>query len=382
MSACNVCGAALAAPVYRGGEGSSITTMNVVIEGQTEIFHCRACDHVQTAELPDLERYYAEIYSINEGGEDDDQLYEIRDGREIYRSEHQAAVALEKLGLSGSPKVLDYGSAKGATLRRIVTARPDVVPYLFDVTDKYRSFWGDFPVPAQTATHRPDPAWAGSLDVVMSFYALEHIPALQETLAAISALLRPGGTFYFLVPNMHANPADFIVADHVNHFSRRSLTTMLERAGFSGIEIDESAHAAAFVVTCKAARPQAHTAAQIPGSEAEVKQLAAFWSRAGARIGEQEASLAEDARIAIYGAGVYGHFILSSLTRPDRVACFLDRNRFLRGTRSNGLEVRAPEDAPADLDAVFVGLNPLQARAIMDTVEPLKARKTRLFFLD
>jgi hypothetical protein len=91
MMLCNVCHAELADPVYRGGENTSITTMNKVVSGQTRIFHCRTCDHVQTEELPDLARYYAEEYSINEDGVDDDQLYEIRDGKEIYRSEHQAA---------------------------------------------------------------------------------------------------------------------------------------------------------------------------------------------------------------------------------------------------------------------------------------------------
>lgn len=113
MMLCNVCHAELAGPVYRGGENTSITTMNKVVSGQTRIFHCRTCDHVQTEELPDLARYYAEEYSINEDGVDDDQLYEIRDGREIYSSEHQAAVLLSKIDLHNNPKVLDYGCAKG-----------------------------------------------------------------------------------------------------------------------------------------------------------------------------------------------------------------------------------------------------------------------------
>jgi len=382
MTSCNVCSSDLGSPVYRGGERSSLTTMNKFVPGQTRIFHCRICDHVQTEELPDLERFYAEEYSINEAGVEDDQLYEIRDGKEIYRSEHQAAVALNKLDLTGHPKILDYGSAKGATLRRIVEASPNVEPYLFDVTDKYQSYWKNFPKPARWASHRPDPAWAGTLDAVLSFYALEHIPHLGEVLAEIRTLLRPGGTFYFIVPNLYANWADFIVADHVNHFSRRSLTMMLEAAGFSDITIDETAHASAFVVTCKAADPETRTAEAIPGSKAAVEQLAAFWSTARERIAEQERGLDADARVAIYGAGIYGNFVLSCLSHPDRVACFVDQNRFLHGTKLNGLEIRKPDDAPGDLAAIFAGLNPLHARRILASVESLQSRNIPFFFLD
>ena len=74
MTVCNVCSADLGPPVYRGGERTSLTTMNKVVPGQTRIYHCAVCDHVQTEELPDLERYYAEEYTINEAGIDDDQL--------------------------------------------------------------------------------------------------------------------------------------------------------------------------------------------------------------------------------------------------------------------------------------------------------------------
>ncbi|MEP3437324.1 MAG: methyltransferase domain-containing protein [Hoeflea sp.] len=382
MLLCNVCSAELGSPVYHGGEHTSITTMNKVVAGQTRIFHCRTCDHLQTEELPDLERFYAEEYSINESGVDDDQLYEIRNGKEIYRSEHQAAVALDKLDLQGNPKILDYGCAKGATLRRIVQASPTVEPYLFDVTDKYQSYWRNFPKPAKSASHKPDPAWAGSLDVVLSFYALEHIPRLADVLAEIRALLRPGGIFYFIVPNLYANWADFIVADHVNHFSRGSLTVMLERAGFSDIEIDERAHACAFVVTCKAIAAGSHTGQEIPGSKAAIDRLTEFWSTARERVAEQERALAADSRIAIYGAGIYGNFILSCLSQPERVACFLDQNRFLHGSDLNGVRILKPEDCPEDTGTVFVGLNPLNARQIISSVESLQSRNLTFYFLD
>jgi SAM-dependent methyltransferase len=385
MISCNVCSADLASPVYSGGNASSITTMNKVIEGETRIYHCGNCDHVQTEELPDLERFYAEEYSINEDSVEDDQLYEIRDGKEIYRSEHQAHILAQKLGLSGSGarknlKILDYGCAKGATLRRLVEAGADIDPYLFDVTDKYESYWRNFPKPAKWASHAPDPAWAGTLDVVLSFYALEHIPDLSGVLSGIRSLLKPGGEFYFIVPNLYANWADFIVADHVNHFSRRSLTAMLAQAGFGDIEIDEEAHAAAFVVRSRSGERQ--EPAEIPGSDAAVADLAEFWSGARERIADQEREVPEDQQVAIYGAGIYGNFILSCLAHPERVACFLDQNRFLHGKELNGVRILHPDELPVDVAAVFVGLNPLNARRIIASVAGLQDRSLPCYFLN
>ena len=314
MTLCNVCAAELGSPVYRGAENGSITTMNKVVAGQTRIFHCQVCDHVQTEELADLARFYAEEYSINEDGVEDDQLYEIRDGKEIYRSEHQASVLVDKIDLHKNPKVLDYGCAKGATLRRIVQARPEVEPYLFDVTDKYQAYWRDFPKPAKWASHVPDPAWSGTLDVVLSFYALEHIPHLGAVLAEIKALLKPGGVFYFIVPNLYANWADFIVADHVNHFSRRSLSTMLDRAGFGDIEIDEEAHASAFVVSCRAGGTVKSAASNIAGSAEAVRDLVA---PAPVRIARAVADAAIVRDVAAFAALVVLATMLSVLSALD-----------------------------------------------------------------
>lgn len=92
--------------------------------------------------------------------------------------------------------------------------------------------------------------------------------------------------------------------------------------------------------------------------------------------------MAPDARFAIYGAGIYGNSILSCLANPDRVACFLDQNRFLQGKQLNGVPIVHPADVPDDVAAVFVSLNPLNARRIISSVESLQSRNVPCFFLN
>lgn len=380
---CNVCGSSAIQPVFESGEKFSLTTMNTLVAGETVVSYCPACDHVQTDELPNLVEYYAQDYVINLDSADDDQLYAVVDGKEVYRSDHQAAVLAQKIDLTKFRNVLDYGCAKAPSLRKLLTLSPGVKPHLFDVTDKYIEFWKDFPVESEWAVHEPKDSWVGQMDVVLSFYALEHIPHLKDILADVSGLLRDGGYFYFLVPNVYENAADFIVADHVNHFSRNSLRIMLSQAGFVDIDIDEQAHAAAFVVCARIDKTNPpKVAPSIPEMEGEARRLADFWGGIKDRIQSFEAALDDAQPRGIYGAGIYGNFILSCLKQPERVACFLDQNKFLIGTEVNGVKIRHPMDAPDDLDALLVGLNPKIARRVMSEVSSFESKNLTYFFLD
>ncbi|MFY0104120.1 methyltransferase domain-containing protein, partial [Acinetobacter baumannii] len=92
------------------------------------------------------------------------------------------------------------------------------------------------------ATYTIPPAWQVSFDVVSSFFSLEHIPDLTTALRTIRSLLREGGRLYAIVPNTFTKTADFLVADHVNHFTRTSLQALLATHGFDLLDLDERSH--------------------------------------------------------------------------------------------------------------------------------------------
>jgi SAM-dependent methyltransferase len=380
---CNICGAPLGQPVYRSANNASMTTMNKIIPGRTEVFFCGACGHLQTTELPDLDAYYATEYEINFASEDDDQLYKVIDGRPVYRAEHQANVLLQKLHFGAGHRVLDYGCAKAATLRKVATAHTDIVPYAFDVTDKYVPAWERFIAAGHWATHRVPAVWDANIDIVLSFYALEHVRDPRDFLRTVRRLLKPRGTFYFVVPDTYANVADFVVADHINHFSEPSLRTMLELAGFEAIEVDAKSHAAAFVVTArKLAEPAtASKPAVVDTLREQVAGMAAFWRDAAARVRAFETALAPAGRCAIYGAGFYGNFIASALKAPGRIECFIDQNSHLQGREILGKPIVAPATLDPAIDTVYVGLNPGDARAIVSDISAWRQSHLNYFFL-
>ncbi|MFP6902771.1 MAG: class I SAM-dependent methyltransferase [Verrucomicrobiia bacterium] len=362
MDACNICDEPLGAPVYESARPVSITSLCQVLDGPTRVWHCENCGHTQTAPLPALEKFYAEDYHILTASEDEDQLYAVREGRKIFRTEHQITTLLAKLDLSTNAQVLDYGCGKAATLKVLHGRRDDLAPYVFDVGEQYRDFWNAFVPTENQAVNEVPTEWAGRCDAVISFFALEHVAAPKAFVAEAHRLLRDGGTFYFLVPNLFANTADLVVADHVNHFSEGSLHRLLTDAGFAVREIDGTAHNSAWVVVAE--KSDLDGIVPVTNSVADaVNSMADYWREFGSRVREFEK--ANGGEVAIYGSGFYGTFIHSSLERPEAVACFLDQNPHRQKQTLLEKPILAPEALPETVRRLYVGLNPRVAREAM-----------------
>jgi SAM-dependent methyltransferase len=374
---CNVCGAHLAQPLYRSPGTTSLTSLCEVWDIATEVFYCAACGHVQSAEPPDISRYYDSAYKILLDSEEEDQVYRFENGVPVYRTDHQVATLLSRIVVPSGARVLDYGCAKGAALRKLAKKRPDIDPCLFDVSRMYEPFWQKFSTPDHWAVYRTPQAWAGSFDLVTSFYSLEHVAQPRTVLEAISSLLKPGGTFYCIVPNTLTNTADLIVTDHVNHFTRASLTCVLQDGGFSDIEVTDGAHDGAWVAVARR-RGDGHAARAGGRASAEdlrdlggrVRRIAEYWQAIGDRVRRFEAEHADGKASAIYGSGFYGAFIATCLKRPEQVCCFLDRNPYRQGKQLFGKPVIAPEALATSVRTIYVGLSP--ATAARDGADPVR----------
>ncbi len=379
--ACNVCGSPETEAVYRSKREVSITSLCEVVRRSTEVRWCAECGHLLTPPMVDLGRYYGEEYKILLDSEEEDQLYELApDGGRTYRADHQLQTMLSKVPLSPGAGVLDFGCAKAASFRRLAMLRPDLSVHLFDVSEMYRRFWERFVPGDRTAVLTPPQEWSGRFDLVTSFYALEHVEDPRRVVAEMAGLLRPGGTLYAIVPNPYQNAGDFVVCDHVNHFSRASLSRLLASCGLRIKEIDEASHQSAFVAVAEKAAPERTPGP--PGAKLadRIRALARFWDSFGDRVTDFEQAHADRSRAAIYGSGFYGTFIASCLTRPDRVAIFLDQNPWRQGKELLGKPIVAPNDLPLDIDLVYVGLNPERARGEIAKVAGFHGRNLVYFF--
>lgn len=386
ITTCFACGSRELEPIFAArGIGFTLAQRPNDLATTSAVL-CRTCSHVQTPPLDDIESYYDTGYNFQLNDAEEDDIYAVEpDGTRVFRAEHQARSVAAKCDLRDGLRVLDYGCGKARTLDLLYRAHPGIAPFAFDVSDIYVALWSRFlPADHQAPYGVPD-SWAGTMDLVLSFFALEHTADPQGFVRELARLLRPGGRVHVVIPNMYRNISDLVVIDHVQHFSRPSLERLFADAGYSEIRIDAETHRAAFIVNAvhdPAALPATPAPAQAELAETmdKARAIAGQWQEIATRIETFEAAH-PDARCVIYGSGVYGMFIASTLKDRGRVLAFLDANPFRQGRELMGIPILAPDAVPEAAEAVYVGLNPQDARGIIAGVVALHDRPRTFFYL-
>lgn len=381
---CSVCGATLESPLYQSIRNYSLTSLCRLQSGHTIVYCCQKCTHLQTPPIDAIDSYYADDYDILVASEEEDQIYEMRGSKPVFRTAHQVDLLIQKLALPDNLKILDYGCAKSSTMRALKELKPKLDVHLFDVSTRYVPYWETFLDSSQWAVNTTPRQWHGRFDLITSFFSLEHIPNLDKTLQHITSLLRPGGTLYAVVPNVLTNIADFIVIDHCNHFTPISLRHLAAKHNLAVQRIDFESHVGALVFVAQkssTSSASAFDANEISETLSTLLQSAEYWRKAGERIANFEENLPEDEHVAIYGAGFYGAFIASNLRRPEQAICHLDQNPFLHGKNFNGRRVLPPSELPIDIATILVGLNPRHASSSIAAIPALQRPGLQFFYL-
>lgn len=364
---CCACGAEKCDLVYHY-PAPAITSLSTILEVDTRVYICSVCGHMQSADLPDVQKFYDTEYQISLTSEDADQLYDVVDGVPVYRTQYQAGLILDFVDLPNGASVLDYGAAKAKSLFRLRERRPDISPHVFDVSEDYRSYWQEWVPKEQQATYSAPAGWNGRFDLITAHFVLEHVREPVEIFSDIARLLSPTGRFFFSVPDVLGNPADMIVVDHLNHFTQTSLPVALDRAGMKIERIDTSRLRGAFVVVAvlkevgeKAARS---APAEVDLQIQSLKKCCDAWHAAEKFVADAQSGSAGK-KVAIYGAGVYGTFVYARIRNNGGAVCFVDRNPHVHGRDHLGVPVVPPEALSADIGILYVALNPAIARKAM-----------------
>lgn len=372
-------------PIYEAAGDASINSLNTSGGQRHTVWFCGHCGHVMTEPLADIAAFYATDYTLGIHHEEEDQLIRVENGREIYRTDYQLATLMDKLPLPHNARILDFGSGKAGTLKKILAARPDLQGHAFDISETYLPFWRRFLPEERFATHSLPPQWRNTMDAVLSFFVLEHVADPLAVLRTQHGLLTDGGMLYCVIPYLYDNPADMLIADHVNHFSRPSLQWALQFSGFTDISIDTAINPQWMVVTArKTASPPMHSApdaATLRELGEQSRAIAAYWRR----MREQVAGFAEripaGEAIAIYGAGFYGSFIWQHWPDHGRIACFVDRNPHVRERGHKGIPAVPPEKLSDSIRHILVGLNPQVAETAMAELTCWRSRNLHYHYL-
>ena len=378
---CNVCFHSTPKEVWHSEGEYSITSLCEIINHKTQVFYCTNCGHIQTSKLSNEEYFYSSEYRISINIEEEDQLYEINsNGEPVYRTEHQLSLLLKNLVLPKYARILDYGCAKGATLRHLYKIRPDLGLFAYDVSDMYRSFWDDFLSRSNQATFSLPEEWIQSFDLVTSFFSLEHAGKPRQFLSQIKKLLRRGGIFFCIVPNPFTNYADMLVADHPNHFSESSLRFLFNASGFKVETLDDSLFRGAWVLTASLLNGEVYNSPLTIDikSEPSVLALVKYWNDYVARVRLSEES-AKTRKASIYGSGFYGTFLASCLRDVASVEYFLDNSPFRQKQKLLGKSIISPRLLPNEEYHIYVGLNPKNAHETISVISEWKSRPYSYF---
>jgi cyclopropane fatty-acyl-phospholipid synthase-like methyltransferase len=371
-------------PIYHSQSERSITSLSQIYKGSTLIYLNEDIGHLQTKEMKNIEDYYDKQYQFFNQSEEDDILYADLNGKKVFRQEHQVNTLLSKINFESGMKILDYGCAKGTVMKRLSAQKPNVVPYLFDVSQLYVHLWEKFLPSEQYASYNPKHEWTKSFDLITSFFAFEHVLDPIKELLVIKSLLRENGIFYCVVPNIFDNIGDFIVVDHVHHYSKISLNYMFSKVGLEVIEIDTKSHFGAFIVLCKNTNSssihQEINQSDLYNTNYEFLKIAKYWENIRVKIRDFELSIGNQ-QAAVYGAGVYGNFIATCIQNLENIKCFIDQNLLLKGKKMLDKPILHPTELPLTIINLYIGLNPEIASQAILNIEEWKHRQLNYLFL-
>ncbi len=384
MIKCALTGKPLQTPIYHSQSNRSVTSLSEVYNGSTIVYLNQDIGHLQTKEIENIDTYYDKQYEFFNQSEEDDILYKVVNGKQIFRQQHQVDTLLSKIKFESDMKVLDYGCAKGTVMKRLSAENPNIRTYLFDVSQMYVHLWKKFLTSDRYASYHLKEEWNGSFDVITSFFAFEHTPDPIKELRNINNLLKDGGYFYCIVPNVFENTGDFIVADHVHHYSEVSLRYLFAKAGFETVEIDVSSHFGAYIAIGKKVSQNSLELEIDSISLANVvkaaKETAKYWNTLQDKICQFEQSVVGQ-KAAIYGAGVYGSFIATCLKNLDNVQCFIDQNPLLHGTTTFDKPIIPNNDLLEHIKVIYVGLNPSIAKQVVEGFSEWQEKVSSILFL-
>jgi 2-polyprenyl-3-methyl-5-hydroxy-6-metoxy-1,4-benzoquinol methylase len=188
---------------------------------ESDLFRCASCTHAFS--VPREHETYDEDY------------YEVAHERWF---KHPNTALFDRVAdaIASGSTVLDVGCGKGHFLRHLQARRPDLTLTGIDLSAPEEAVGIQY-LRGDIMTVDP-----GSFDAVVSLAVIEHIPNVSGFVQRLRSVVRPGGGVVTMTVNESsllyrlawaARPVTPIAfnrlysAHHVQHFSRRSLATLL-----------------------------------------------------------------------------------------------------------------------------------------------------------
>jgi 2-polyprenyl-3-methyl-5-hydroxy-6-metoxy-1,4-benzoquinol methylase len=316
------------------------------------------CEQCGAAQSPCDDQWLGEIREIY----NDYQIYHQSGGVEQYVVDpvtnllrQRSEVLLDRLsstpGVPLSGKILDVGCGTGGTLKAFST-HGDWRLYGLDFDGRNLPFLASIRGFDTLYTCTPDEL-RDDFDIITMVHSLEHFPEPLSTLKALRNKIRPGGCLFAEVPNADANPFDYLVADHMLHFTPASLAGLALRANL------QQDHLATTWVTKElslVARPRGATGPRNDSTSQGAKARISAHVSWLLRLVDTARKIATDAtRFGLFGASIAATWLCGVL--GDAVSFFVEEDANRIGRTHMGRPIISPAQVPSG-SVVFLALIP------------------------
>jgi SAM-dependent methyltransferase len=247
VSLCAACGASGLVPHLKvagdAGPDGLIPTTDRFGTALADLVRCTSCGHRQTDPMPadgELGRAYAGAASDDYVEEESGQRATAR--RALARIEHHL-VPDPHNGAPRPRRLLDLGCWVGFLLAEARERGWEVVGV--EPSQFASAYARDrLQLDVRTGELLTSPLPLRHYDAVVMGDVIEHLPRPGETLDRMAALLRPGGLAWMALPDAGSLVARglgrrwwSVIPTHVQFFTRNSIRTLLERRGWTVLEI-------------------------------------------------------------------------------------------------------------------------------------------------
>lgn len=221
-------------PIRSGGIGSGF------VDGY-KISQCQDCDLVSLTPLPDN---LAEFYESEQYRQQFFEEIDVESMQKRYDVEQNARLSRIGIQTARGKVIADFGAGPGLFLDAIQgVAKKTIAVEPSRLYQKYFQARGHgFYSYAQELLD------AGQkLDVAVCFDTIEHILDLKDFVGQIYEALKDDGIFYLSMPNYddivrllcpHSFEPFFFQISHLNYFTGKSASLLLEKAGFEDVSTD------------------------------------------------------------------------------------------------------------------------------------------------
>jgi SAM-dependent methyltransferase len=308
------------------------------------LFVCEECGLVQKIADERWQQEAAKIYGdydmYHQSTANDQVIFDSVSGRPSGRCEVLARRLLSSNSLQQSGTLLDVGAGSGAMLTAFSATFDSWKLFGLDLDARKEASLKTIPRFEKLFTSPPEQL-VEKFDLISLIHSLEHFSSPLHMLENLRDRLAPSGRLFIEVNNVTKTPFDMIVADHLCHFSPRSLRHMLKHAGFD-VEIAAIDWINKEIsVLAIASDKQANKAKEDAEGAIVATQEGIVWLQ----------SMLEGSRVSalskvfgIFGTSVAATWLASSL--GDSVQFFVDEDPGREGRTHLGRPILKPNQVP------------------------------------